>query len=451
MSQANKNTILYHLKGSSLEAAKRLQDEVTQELRNTSVLKKGNFESTQDGWLETFQILLARLEQDAHEILELTGLKSPAIRVYRELQTLPRAYAEYPQIFISPEKDASYFMYVPVDYKGKHFIPKNSVEMDSQQTENIGNLLFAGGWLGNAPIFHMNKYGVETPTDYQSPSDTDLRQAFTYAQNGKICFIAFGRSLEIVSDYKVCTEKWRQHLETAKDVIIAETIKTKVDILCLLPLGEDINITVNYSYFMRGGDQTTLLLSIRREGKNNIFDAGKPLQALTSPAYLLTERGGGEYIVSPRYDTPEGQALAVLIEAIPSTPSLSVYPELSANYKSNINVMSDMLGATDVVPQVVEVGGHTVLVYNCANLTNEDINFCPPDAIPFPVEAYEWLRSDEGDTNLGIPHPPKPKILTDILAKVRAKMDGAVLKNAPSQASPHPSQILAPNINPKLC
>lgn len=430
MTQKCNGTVVYALAGRALEAAVRLEQELRKELQTAPVMQSGNLKDIGDSWDAMYKGLLARLEREAPEVLALTGLKAPAVQVFKGPQTLPRAYAEHPQIFTSPEKKPLYFMYAPVDYKGNHFTPADSVQLNDKQTAKVDNLLFAGGWLGNAPIISVKKQGVATPADYVPPSTSEVRKAFSYMPNDRVCFLAAGRSLEIVNDYRARTKDWERKIKAACREIEAEVAKKKSEILVGLPLGEDVRISATYSYSSGGGDKATLLLSIRREGKDNIWHAGKTVDAPESAAYKLSNREGGEYIVTPRLDTPEGKKISALFDAIPLTPGLRDYPELFADYAIKKDQIGQMLGVNGTVPQVVDVGGHTVLLYNAAPKAKKNA-FCPPGAKPFPAEAYEWLRSDEGDRNMGITPPPMPPKMADILAEVKAA--GALKPPAPKR------------------
>ncbi len=421
MKPKRNSTVVYKLAGRSLEAALLLERELAKELLTVPVLQKGKINDIRDSWDGMYKGLLARLEKESPDVLTLTGLNSPAVQVFQGPQTLPRAYVEFPKIFSSPKKTPEYFMYAPVDYKGRYFVPADAVLLTDKEEQIINNRLFAGGWLGNAPIVSVKKPGVATPADYVAPSAVKLRKAFSYAQNDRVIYLAAGRSLEIVEDYRARTQDWESKIKAACRAIEAEAKKTKTDILLGLPAGEDVRISATYSYSSGGGDKATLLLSIRREGKNSIWDAGQTVDALPSPAFHLSNREGGGDIVTVRTDTPEGKQLAALIDAIPLTPGLRDYPELFANFDIKHDQVSRTLGVNGVVPQAVEVDRRTVLVYS-ASPKNKENKFCPPGAKSFPAEAYEWLRSDEGDRNMGITPPPMPKEIIDILAAADASL-----------------------------
>src|SRR6218665_2043869 len=141
MTQKRNGTVVYALAGRALDAALRLDAELRRELESVPVLQSGNMKDIGDSWDAMYKGLLARLEHEAPEVLQLTGLKSPATQVFQGPQTLPRAYNEYPQIFTSPEKKPMFFMYSPIGYKGKQFVPADSVPLNEKQITNNNNLL----------------------------------------------------------------------------------------------------------------------------------------------------------------------------------------------------------------------------------------------------------------------------------------------------------------------
>lgn len=414
MAKKPNGNVVYALAGRALDAAIRLEHEVQRELQTTPVLQTGNMKDIGDSWDAMYKGLIERLSHEAPEVLALTGLTSPAVQVFQGTQTLPRAYKEFPQIFTSPEKKPVYFMYAPVDYKGEHFVPADSLALGEKQRARVDDLLFAGGWLGNAPIVSIKKEGTVTPDDYKAPSKSALRKAFAYIPNDRVCFVAAGRSLEIVEDYRARHAAWEESLKAAREAIEAATEKLKPQILAHLPPGEDVNISVSYSYSSGGGDKATLQLSVRRAGKDNIWHAGKTVDVPESPAYKISAREYGDYIIAPRRNTEEGKQIAALIDAIPLTPGLRDYPELYANYDIKKDQIGEMLGVNGAVPHVAEIDGHTILIYNSAPKDKKK-PFCPPGAKPFPTEAYEWLNSDRSDRNMGITPPPMPESVARLL------------------------------------
>lgn len=360
-----------------------------------------------DSWTAMYDGLLNRLEQENPLLLKKTGLKDPATMVYKDVQSFPRAYEEYPQIFTSPEENPRYFMYVPVDYNGNHFVPEDARHITGKEESQIGDLLFAGGWLGNAPIVSTEKKGVPTPPDYVAPSISKLKQAFSHSPNDKIVFLAKGASLQSIQDYNSRKEDWKNKLDEASEKIKQNAEKMRTTILAGLPEGEDINLNVSYSYAMNGGGRAKLTLSASIEGKTNIMLGGKRVCMPKSPAFHMEENERNEYVITARTDTPEGKALAPYLNAIPDTLSLGDYPDLIGNFKLEEDEIGALLGIYDNIPQLVELEGHNFLIYNISP-NDADNSFTPPDAVQIPTAVYQWLQSDQGDKNMGITPPPMP-------------------------------------------
>ena len=414
MSDNVPHNVLYELQEKSLQAAKDLEKELREELKNVPVQSTGKMGDIKKSWDAMYDGLLARLEQDNPLLLKQTGLKDPATMVYKGAQSLPRAYEEYPEIFTSPEENPRYFMFAPVDYKGNHFVPEDGRKITGKESAQIGDLLFAGGWLGNAPIISTEKKGVATPSDYVAPSASKLKQAFSHSPNDRVVFLAKGTSLASIEDYKARKEDWKNKLDKANDQIKLHAEKMRETILSGLPEGEDIRFNSSYRYQMNGGGKAELLLSASIEGKTNLMLGGQRVQLLESPAFTLVETQPLEYQVLPRTDTPEGREIAKYIDAIPDTPGLSDYPDLISDFELEQNEIADIFGGYDNIPQLVELEGYSFLIYNVSPEDTQN-TFSPPDAAKVPTEIYQWLQSDQSDKNMGVTPPPMPDTVKQFL------------------------------------
>lgn len=402
--------LLYKLEGVSLSAAKRLEQEIEKELETTSPLRLGNVSDINKSWCAFYTRLLARLEKEAPEVLEHTGLHAGTTCVREKAQHFPRAYKKFPDIFLSPLNPPDYYMYVPTDYKGRHFVPADARLLDKKEEERVGNLLFAGGWLGNAPLVSTPENGIKTPEDFIPQTVFEPEE---WNQNDLVCFLAKGRSLDIIHDLEARTAVWQKKLDAARAAIKQEVKKTLPQLLASLPPGEEVNINASYSY--RSGEVPQLTLSIQLRGTQNIFAAGQTIPPLPSPAFHLVPRGYGEYIVTARTDTPEGVAFAKWVDDIPSTPWLGDCPELFAPFKIKEDSLTTMLGLNGTVPRTATHAENVFLIYNASAETPRE-SFCPTDAIPCPAEIYYWLQDDEADRNLGNTPPPMPKEVAEFLS-----------------------------------
>lgn len=413
---APKNSqIVYKLEGVSLSAAKRLQQEIKKERETAPPLGLGNASDIKKSWENFYRQVLARLEKEAPEVLEHTGLRVATIHVREQKQHFPRAYEKFPQIFLSPLDPPDYYMYVPTDYKGRHFVPSDARLLDEKEERHVGHLLFAGGWIGNPPLLSMPENGVKTPEDFIPKTVFEREQ---WDQNELVCFIAKGRSLAIVQDLKARADVWKKKLDAACTAIKQEVEKTLPQLLASLPKGEEVYISASYAYC--SGKIPELLLSISRKGHGDIFAMGKKVPPVPSPAFHLVPREYGEYTVTARTDTPEGLEIAKLIADISATPWPGDYPELFAPFKIKEDQITKMLGVNGVVPRAATLAQNVFLIYN-ASTGEPRGNFCPPDAVPCPAEIYHWLFDDQNDRMINVIPPPMPKKVSDFLSSHEKK------------------------------
>lgn len=408
---------VYELGGQSLIAAKELLREVRRELKTVKVQSSGLLGEIDKSWTALYSGLVVRLGREKPELLQHTGLNSPVTRVYKGLESWPRAYREYPEIFLSPEKQPRFFMYAPIDYKGQHFKPQGARKIEGEEEQRVDNLLFAGGWLGNAPIVGLKKAGVTVPADYKSPSAGELRNAFGAVSFCQKAYIAAGRSLELLSDYRAREAEWQWQVNRTARAIRSAVGKHKHEILAGLPEGERFSVNVPYSYSSGGGDKVSFEVWVQRKGLVDQMSAGRRLPVPASQAYTVDVQDG-QSIIQPRRDTPEGRRLAALFDAIPLTPGLADYAELAMPGTARI-----------YAPLVLDLAGRVMLLYNIAP-DDRKTAFCPPDARLLPVAAFNWLRSDEADRNTGIGPPPAPPQL-DMLLKGKAPQLSVGGKPAP--------------------
>ena len=187
------------------------------------------------------------------------------------------------------------------------------------------------------------------------------------------------------------------------------------EMLKSLPEGESLRAGASYRYGGSLEGKTEILLSVRMEGKNNIWNVGKTVPLLPNPAFNTVASHGGEYTLVARDDTPEGRHLKQLMDAIPLTPSLADYPVLLGNFHFKQDNIEAALGINGVVPQARDLAGKTILIYNTDDSVKSD--FTPKGATPLPTAAYQWLQSDEGDRNTGATPPPMPAEIAALFPK----------------------------------
>ncbi|MFN3827224.1 MAG: hypothetical protein ACK4NR_06320 [Micavibrio sp.] len=428
--------VLYELQGESLKAAKQLLIIVGKAVRENKPQDTGLVSDIQKSWSQFYQNLFGQLNNDHPQILQATGLLSPATTVKQGHDTLPRAYNDYPQIYVSSETKLRFFMYCPIDYKGNHFVPEGGRLLEGQEEQNIGTLLFAGGWLDNAPLFHQEKYGVAVPADYKKAPRGKVTDEFERVrlQNTHACYIAAGRSLQIIEEIEGFDQRFSQKCNKALAQIKAAVRKQFPDLLKDIPQGEKLYINSSYGYGGHHGRGVEFSISVRKSGKVNIMDAGQPVEIKDSP-YFTTTKNYGEYVIAPRTDTKEGRKIAAAIAAIPQKTFIHDYDELRADFTPISDQISQMLGTDQPFPRSHRLEGFPFLVYGSKVRGKNKITFCPPDAIPVSTKLYEWLKADEADTNMGIALPPRPQSVLDELAKLQARLSALP---APAPQTPKP-------------
>ena len=393
-------TVCYELKGASLAAARALEAEVVRAVRETPPKNEGNLLEIQQSWQAFYQKLIARLAADNPQLLAATGLDAPALQIRQEKGGFARAYQVYAQIFTSPERAPRYFMYVPVAADGAHFVPQDAVRLDARQEKAVGALLFAGGWLGNAPLVDRASQGIALPpgVKVETPQLQFNRAA---KPQGRVeqCFLAAGRSLENVQDYEARLAHYNQCVERVFDAVKAETEKLYPQILQAQPAGSGLYTNLSRSDRPAPGADTGMAFSNRLEG------SGEKVAVPESRAFHTVPHHGDLAIVT-RDDTDEGRALGQLLRAVPARPSLADYPELRADFAPALSDIEKMVGLNGTVPTLVTQGHLKLLRYHAAE--GDRSLFVPPGARLFPAAAMAWLRQDEEDRRQGIEPPPLP-------------------------------------------
>lgn len=409
MTHAKYENRCYELKGASLAAARELESELEKQIKIRQPMQSGNMGDIQRDWQGFYGELLARLEKEKPQLLADTGLTTPSTY----LQALiggkyPRAYHEYPSIFLSPQKTPRYFMYVTCGIDGKDFVPKDAVLLKGKKAAAIGDLLFAGGWLGNAPLVSVPKRGValDVADPVVKKELASIKRQFNKEPNAKRMFVAAGKSLQLVREFQKREKTYETAVSALFDHVKKETeaLFAKMD----APAG-DLYVNMMYGEHNRDGDATGIELSVRSRSRGGERAAGVP----ETPAYHLAKGPHGDQVVVLRRDTPEGSVLADMVEKLPSRPWIGEVKELHANFDYQPQQFDQMLGVNGVIPQVRQMGAYTLLIYNADKKAAQD--FCPPDAKPLPAGFFEWMDADERDRRMGDTPPPMPAEIADTL------------------------------------
>ncbi len=355
--------------------------------------------------------------------IEDTGQTHPVIQVKDdEPQGFPRAYAHFPQVYATefkykdaPDNGAQkydLYMYAPVGYDGDHFAPEDARLIDDKREEQwVGNALFAGGWSDPISCFSLQARGVGVPDDYVKPEGQP--QGYVPAHD-KACFVALGETRAQLDDFEA---RQGAYQSAADDVMrrvdsiikndLGDMIRDQIDVM------EEFYMNWSYAPSDEAEGKTAFQISVRQSGNVEPMQGGQPL-TLSDNDFFIVQAGHsrGEYNITPNLNTPQGQALAEVFDAVPPKPSLSDYPDLVADFPFTEEGYDAMLGVNGQVPRVQEFQGHKVLIYNTDDADYD--GFCPPDSIALPAALYIWLNKDDEDARMGIEPPPA----ADELAKL---------------------------------
>lgn len=397
MTAQNSLHTCYELQGESLQAVQTYVAEVARAIR---------VEKQRDGgpqWDGFYARTYAALNASHPDLLEKLGLKSPSTVIKGSAGEFPRTYLSYAQIFVSPHQPPRYYMYVPHDHAGNAFVPEGAKELTPEERDSVDSMLFAGGWITTPSLIALPDQGIAPPADVAAKS---VQLSFTKAASqylpAEADFIATGRALEIVRDYKATLGEYNGAMKRAFDALrqAAETLFPAI--LKDYPAGEGLYVNLGGAGQIAEGANTCLTISIRRDGKGGDFMAGgQPVSIPDNPHFMLAPHRGGDYAVIMRDDTPQGRRLAKVLRAVsPSRPSLADYPELAVN---------------GISPALVEQGHYKILRYFIKDETQAVTP--PPGAIAFPPAALAWLRADDEDRQLGRVPPPMPQALAAYLLK----------------------------------
>jgi hypothetical protein len=414
---------VYKLQGKSLSAAKKLEKLASAAYRADKYDINGkNLAQIQREQSARSAVITGQLLKDAPAVMKAAGLDQPAIVVQNKPGAHPRAYETYPAIYSTVAKNPAYYMYVPVGHDGKHFTPPGGKLLDGKQASAIGNYLFAGGWIDNPPLLYRPDRGAPLPAKYRAPK-TKAKNADDDGTRQKI-FIASGRSLHVVQDYIAAKARYDKSVKEAFDAVKAAVEGLKDEIAPHLPEGETFYANQSMSEGRSRLDEglpaikPQFTISVRRGGKINIMEGGKPVTdvpALKENKYFrITGQKHGDDIIEARTDTPEGMVLHKKLDAVSAVrPSLGAYWQLRNPTAPPVkDEFAKAIGVDNAAPRLESKGGVHYLIYRVGK---EGVDHCqPPDAIPVSEAEYLWSKADDEDRERGILPPPPPKALAHL-------------------------------------
>lgn len=421
----------YKLEGASHKAALRLSSLVQAYFEQDPVAMNGrNLGDIQKDYRTRAEYMLGELGGRAPELFEACGLNAETVQVhYNPNGKFHRAYARFPDIVAAPTKEPEFYMYVPVDYKGRHFVPEGAKLLNKQETDRAGDLLFAGGWLGNGPILKREDAGVAIPADFDPKTDRVQKGDARYAKMHHRYFKAEGESLAFVEDYdrrRAAVSASFQALCDHVRAILPEMQRSGV--FKGVP-GEGYNPS-----FMMGRDadgRPELEFSVRAEGRHNIMMGGQPVALASNDYFDIGKDRNGRDALVPHTRTPQAKVIYDLVQAIPNEPSYADYPALI--YPEDIKPVDQInswIGASRL-PVVRKLPEGVFLDYRVNK--GDKVDFTPPGAIEIPAQAFLWAEADKEDRNRGLTPPPRPSHipdLEDVYAQARARMAAKGVREA---------------------
>lgn len=157
--------VVYELKGESLISAyalDSLQQMTAHDLTRT-------YNGDKDAYKADIDMLLHQL-----------GQKTPSTRISLTEGSAPRAYAHYPAVFFHPGDNTRAYMFAPVDFKGRYFMPADAVKLTENQAKTISIGLWAGGWSDPAPVTPViPAHGIPMPMDFDRRSPLQNYEHFS--------------------------------------------------------------------------------------------------------------------------------------------------------------------------------------------------------------------------------------------------------------------------------
>jgi hypothetical protein len=399
---------LYKLEGRSLTAAKKLEKLVESAFLAEKMSYSGrNLADIQREAVRFSRTLAERLAREEPAIMKAAGLLKPATVIHTEPGAHPRAYEVYPRIHASPRRARDYYMYVPVDYKGGHFAPPGAKAVTKKQEAAVENLLFAGGWLDNAPLLYRPERGIALPRGYAQPKakapETKLK-----------VFIAAGRSLECVKDYAAAAKAHEKAVSGAFDAIDDAFAKLKQENGAA---GENWYLNKSMTNSISRMDEglpaikPQYFISVRKGGSGETVSGHAWLKE--NKYFRVTGAKHGDDRIEARTDTPEGLALHRKLDAVGIRPSIASYWQLRNPTAPSVkDEFARALGVDNAVPKLESKGGVHYLIYRVAPAGKD--HCLPPDGIPVSEAEYLWAKADAEDVSRGILPPPPPAPLAHL-------------------------------------
>tara|TARA_B100001179_G_C18593242_1_gene405749 strand:- start:1084 stop:2283 length:1200 start_codon:yes stop_codon:yes gene_type:complete len=366
----------------AMEAIKSVAKAKAQESRNHDLPQSGNLADIQKKYRKFEKAVLEKLEQKNPESLESIGLKTGLTRVFEKASGILRAYDVKPAIYYDrfPDGEGGYatrfFLFSPVDYKGKYFVPENSKLIEGDELEQVNSYLFAGGWSSPGCLLSTPEKGVVLPEGFDGANDQVIGQSYQAPKT--ISFLPGGQFIDILDDIECSNIQYRESMNCLIDEIKKIYSEKMGDDLLAQTDGEEYSFSVMYSL------SGPVRLEISPKGK-----WGDTLNTPENPWFTISREKGHHHTIVPRTDTDEGKALAKKFEALKSPKELKDYIVFAALPPA----------------QIREVKGLKILRFQLKDGEN------PPhlrDCKEVNEQALSWIIENINDRNIGVSPPPMP-------------------------------------------
>jgi len=373
---------IYKLNGKSLNAAKRLYNLLAQ--YNNNMINRGHDPADIHGIMlteEFNQHLKEILTNKRNGIGHPLGFKKPAAQVYSARDSYPRAYQSFPEVYQHKIKRGEFYMVSPIDYKGRHFTPKDGVRLSESEREKFSGGIFGNGWDPNFPLMMEKAHGRKLPRDFNKAAThiIDRTPSFIPDDMTHSVYQANFRSQHIIDDFKKRQKTYADNCTALMNHVTAIIKKNNAA----------------SGVMLRHDKESGLQVTISSSGATKEFFAIKDFEIQSVNAHDIS--------ITPNVETENGKIFKRLLDQVPSRrPDLSDYWQLA-------NPTAPRSSNYSRFPRLHTLEGQDYLVYEVPRDKNAKDHSRPADSIKINIKDFNWLKQDQEDRQVGINPPPPPK------------------------------------------
>jgi hypothetical protein len=393
---------LYKLEGKSREAAMRI-GYILHSAINKNPISTQDYQEFLNIKKSFNQMALGVMKEKTPDLLTQAGLDKASIQVFKYQDGYPRAYTNFPQIYVNPNTPGDIYMQCPVDYKGNHFVPEDGIKIEGDEKKHISEQLFAGGWTKNAPLLEREENGIALPEDFDENNSITIDNGDGFESATVKIYKANNRSLHVIQDFLSRQESFGENVKKLFDFVRSQATSGEI---------EHNSQTIDASTL-----HADMGIAYDNEENPHVFlalinpSAQDPTQGLIIPkdtdTYLVQEQYDHRYRIIPNEETELGKEFKSFLNTVSKRPDLSDYWQL--HNPTAPKVLDENGQEIDAkVPQLDMIDGEHYLIYTVDPSQEKDAS-APPDGIPVSKADYLWIKQDSVDKQLGIQTPPPPK------------------------------------------